>query len=472
MRKIKRMEYFIFIVFFLVCLLVLFKNKRLKLVEIPTGWILIAFLSKLTAGIILWYIYTYYYSDKKISDIYKYFYDGHQLAIILKNNPSDFIQVITGNLPNEIQNIETFEKMKFWVKPNSYGIYNDNQTIILIASMLNLATNNNLILAILLMSISSFFATIIFYKSLHTEIQWKRLFFLLIFFLPSITLWTSGLLKETIIFCALTCFMFFGIRILSKINLISTFGFIISCFVLLVAKTYIFGFVLPSVACIVIIKVFNIRNVKISFATLYAIILIFIITWSLVHNPVTYNYKNKTEIEKSKEFDRVNQISYQQNVLGNNYNLLEMLRFKQADYKHEARLANAKSLINTKKMDGQLSNFFACIPFGLSNGFARPHILEVNNFMLIFPAFENLFILILLLLVFAFPRKLNSEQHLIVFSLGTFVVITFVFLGLLVPVLGNLIRYKAPLLPILFYCILMLIDKNKLLVQFAKFNRR
>ena len=91
--------------------------------------------------------------------------------------------------------------------------------------------------------------------------------------------------------------------------------------------------------------------------------------WTYTHNPVIYNYKNKSESEKSKEYDRVNQISYQKNVLGNNYNILEMLRFKQADYNHEAKLAKAKSLVNTKKMNGELSNFFACIPYGISNGF-------------------------------------------------------------------------------------------------------
>lgn len=470
MTKIKQMEYFFLAFTFLVCLYLHFKNKRLKLEEIPSHWLYLAFISKVLASFSLWYIYTYYYPDKSISDIYKYFNDGHQLALIFKNSPSDFIRIITGNLPIKIQNIELYHQMKFWVKPNTYGIYNDNQTIILVASIFNLITNNTLLLAMLYMSICSFFATIILYKSLSRHIQWKQLFFILLFFLPSISFWTSGLLKESLIFCSLSLLIYFGVKIIEKFKWFTLACFSITSFGLLISKTYLFGFILPSISIIYIIYLLKINNVKIAFLSLYCFIILFIITWTYTHNPVIYNYQNKSEAEKTKEYNRVNQISYQQNVLGNNYNLLEMLRFKQADYKHEARLAKAKSLINTKKIDGQLSNFFACIPYGLSNGFARPHLLEANNPMLVLPAIENLLILFLLLVMFIFPRKLDYTNQILVFAFGTFIVITFIFLGLLVPVLGNLVRYKAPLLPLLIYCLLMLIDKNKLLAYLTKFR--
>jgi hypothetical protein len=204
----------------------------------------------------------------------------------------------------------------------------------------------------------------------------------------------------------------------------------------------------------------------------YTLIIFIVISWSINHNPITYNFNNKTKVEKKKEYDRVNQISYKKNVLGTNYNLLEMLRFKQADYKFEARLAHAKSLVNTKKLDGQLSNFFLCLPYGLSNGFSRPHIFEINSIITIYPALENLLFIVLFVALFIFPRKLNSNQQLIIFSLGTFIVITYIFLGLLVPVLGNLVRYKAPLLPLLFFCLLTMIDKSKALNFYHKYRRK
>jgi hypothetical protein len=113
-------------------------------------------------------------------------------------------------------------------------------------------------------------------------------------------------------------------------------------------------------------------------------------------------------------------------------------------------------------MNGELSNFFACLPYGISNGFARPHIFEIHSVTYILPALENILILILISLILIFPRKLNINQQILIFYFGTFIVITYTFLGLLVPVLGNLVRYKAPLLPFLFFSLLVLIDKSKI----------
>ncbi len=466
------MEYIYITLFFIVSIFLVYKSKYLKINEISFPLIIFAFIIKLIYGLAIWYIYTYHYSNKSISDIYKYFEDGRQLAIILKKSPADYFEILKGNLPKSVNSISYYHEMKFWVKPNSYGIYNDNQTIIIITSLLNLISNNQLVLATIYISILSFFATILLYKTLSSFLELKKIFFILIFFLPSIALWTTGLLKETIIFCSLALLLYFAKKLYYRFKLLNIIGFIISCFTLLISKTYLLGFMFPSIICVLFIKLLNSQNVKLFFISTYGLLIIFFITWSLAHNPIKYSYQNKTEVEKQKEYNRLNKLSYNQNVLGKNYNLLEMLRFKQADYKFEARLANAKSLISTKKLDGQLSNFFICIPYGISNGFSRPHIFEINSLLTIYPAFENLLFLIGLLFTFIFTKKLNVDQQIILFSIGTFIFLTFVFLGLLVPVLGNLVRYKAPLLPLLYFCMLLLLDKTKIESFIHKYIRK
>lgn len=472
MKKIKVVEYFIFLISIIGFSTLIINTQAFKTDDVSLKFIVLSFLFKLISGIALWYIYTYYYSDTSVNDIYKYFIDGKQLANIFKNNPSDFIAILRGkNIENQ-QNILLFKEMIFWVKPNSYGFYNDNQTIIILSSFLNLISNNNLLIAILYMSCISFTATFTLYKTLSPYLEWKKIFYLILFLSPSIALWTTGLLKETIILCSLTIVIYFTVKLITKINTLNIVGFVVGLLLLLLSKPYLFGFILPSVLCFGIIKLFKTTRIKLVFFSTYAFFLVSFITWSYTHNPVIYNFKNKTEIEKRNEYKRVNHISYEKNVLGNNYNILEMLRFKQADYKHEARLAKAKSLISTKKLDGQLSNFFACLPYGLSNGFARPHLLELHTSKLILPALENFLCIILVLLMVLFPRKLNIDQRFLVFYLGTFIVITFIFLGLLVPVLGNLVRYRAPLLPLLFFCLLTLIDKSKANIFYKKTLQR
>lgn len=456
------MEFIFITLFILVIIFLVYKTNSLKLDKISITLISFAFLVKMTSGITIWYLYTYYYPDHKISDIYKYFEDGKQLAFIAKNSPSDYLEILKGNLPTQKINLSYFHKMIFWVKPNSYGIYNDNQTIIVLASVLNLISNNQLLVASLYISILSFFAMILLYRTLSPYLEYKKMFFILLFCLPSIALWTTGLLKETIIFWSISTLLYFGKKLLYERNILVLFSFIFCSLILFISKTYLLGFLLPSIVCVLVIKIFKRKNIKLYFITTYIVLIITFITWCLNYNPVHYNFENKTKTERRKEYNRVNHISYNQNVLGNNYNLLEMLRFKQADYIFEAKQANAKSLIPTKKMNGQLSNFFTCIPYGISNGFARPHIFEANSILTLIPAIENFFILSLLFFAFLFSKKLDLNEQILLYSLGTFVVLTYVFLGLLVPVLGNLVRYKAPLLPLLIFCALILLDRSKI----------
>ena len=85
---------------------------------------------------------------------------------------------------------------------------------------------------------------------------------------------------------------------------------------------------------------------------------------------------------------------------------------------------------------------------------------------------ENFLIILLFIIILIFPRKLEVDQQNLVFHLGTFVVLTFTFLGLLVPVLGNLVRYKEPLLPLLYFCLLALVDKSKYQSFTSKITRK
>jgi len=471
LKKLKFVEHIIFLIIIIGFSTFIFKNQAFKTDDVSLKFILLSFLFKLISGIALWYIYTYFYSDTSVNDIYKYFIDGKQLADIFKNNPPDFIAILLGkNIENQ-QNVILYQEMIFWVKPNSYGFYNDNQTIIILSSFLNLISNNNLLISILYMSCISFTATFTLYKTLSPYLEWKKVFYIILFISPSIALWTNGLLKENLILLAITIIVYFTNKLRNKINLLNVIGYIIGLLALTLSKPYLLGFMLPSVICLVFVIYFKTQNIKKLFVFMYVFFIVLFITWCYTHNPVSYNYDNKTEAEKSIEYDRVNQISYQKNVLGNNYNILEMLRFKQADYKHEAKIAKAKSLIYTKKMDGELYNFFSCLPYGISNGFARPHIFEIHSFTYLIPALENFLVLLLFLLIFIFPKKINLNQKLLIFYYGTFIILTFIFLGLLVPVLGNLVRYKAPFLPILYFCLLTLIDKTKIQLFIEKIKQ-
>src|SRR5687768_2383080 len=59
------------------------------------------FLLKVTAGIALTLVYTYYYTDHTKADIYRYFNDSKIISSLLFQHPAIWLQVITGIGMNE-----------------------------------------------------------------------------------------------------------------------------------------------------------------------------------------------------------------------------------------------------------------------------------------------------------------------------------------------------------------------------------
>ena len=73
---------------------------------------------------------------------------------------------------------------------------------------------------------------------------------------------------------------------------------------------------------------------------------------------------------------------------------------------------------------------------------------------------ENLLVLFLLLIPFFFLKPTKNQMMFILFSMS-FVVIMFTLIGLVTPVSGALVRYKIPGIPLILFCIYLLMDWNK-----------
>ena len=239
-------------------------------------------------------------------------------------------------------------------------------------------------------------------------------------------------------------------------------------FFLLISKAYYAVFILPTICCIVINIFIKKINIKLIFRTVYLTLFSLFIYWALFHNPITYNYEGKNKKEQIEEYKKITSLSYERNVLGNDFNILEMLRFKQVDYRYEARVKKAKSTIKIKELDGNLINLFECLPLGLINAITRPSLIDINSPLILLPAVENTFILLLFFLAFKFKNQVTNDQRAIDLTLRYFTISMLIFLGILVPVIGNLVRYRAPILPFILILLLFRININ----QFTEYLRK
>ncbi|MFN5443408.1 MAG: hypothetical protein ACK48V_04190, partial [Crocinitomicaceae bacterium] len=143
------------------------------------------------ASISVWYIYTYYFSNTSLNDIYKYFNDGKILNDSFIKNPIETLKFIINGKSDEIRIFTS--KLQYWTKPNQYGLLNDNQTIILINFLLCFVSNNNLLIQSIIIASVSFYATLVLYRSVKSHfVVPNKILFLFMFFNPSYLIWTSG----------------------------------------------------------------------------------------------------------------------------------------------------------------------------------------------------------------------------------------------------------------------------------------
>ena len=74
----------------------MFKNKFFSTEGISAKTSVLLFNLKVAAGIALALIYTFYYTDRSLADIYKYFDDGQIIANLFLTDPLTYFQIVSG----------------------------------------------------------------------------------------------------------------------------------------------------------------------------------------------------------------------------------------------------------------------------------------------------------------------------------------------------------------------------------------
>jgi hypothetical protein len=131
------------------------------------------------------------------------------------------------------------------------------------------------------------------------------------------------------------------------------------------------------------------------------------------------------------------------------WSMLSTLQGKQFDFIQMANAVNAGSIVPIIPMDGRLTTVLVLIPLGIWNVLVYPSISMLKNVQSLLAFTENIVILLILLGALLRLRdiswKLDWRFPMLVFSLAVFSLV-----GMTAPVVGAMVRYKAPVLPFLW----------------------
>ncbi|HXP50669.1 MAG TPA: hypothetical protein VN922_11975, partial [Bacteroidia bacterium] len=184
--------------------IIILKTNLFKLNGLSNKYALVAFYLKLLFGVALWYIYAYHYKNRYTSDIFKYFDDGKLMFNVIHTNTSDFFKMLTGVADSNNVITGYYHSMKSWVNGHDSTLYNNSHFIIRLNAFFMFLSMGHYGVHVIFMCFISFLGLTFLYKAFYPYLTDKALYlFATIFLFPSVLLWSSGILKEGLVFLGL-----------------------------------------------------------------------------------------------------------------------------------------------------------------------------------------------------------------------------------------------------------------------------
>ncbi|MCK9612139.1 MAG: hypothetical protein PHR81_08735 [Bacteroidales bacterium] len=400
---------------------------------IKAYWLIVVFLIKLAAGVGMYFLYTYYYTDRATADIFKYFDDSKIMYDALWNKPIDFFKMLF-SIQNDTPYFNNYyHQMNNWFRVFESNIYNDSHTIIRLNAVLRIFSFGYYNVHTVFMCFLSLTGLVGIYKFfLPHFINKRHLLFIAVFLIPSVLFWGSGVLKEGILLFGLGILLYtlkcIGIRKKLIINLII---FHAAMFLLIHTKFYIFIIVSPLLFGYLWCRKDNSYRCYLKYALFIGIIILAGIN---IHH------------------------------IFPGYNAVQIIAQKQNDFVGLAKEMNSGSLTSDKLLKPELSDMILQAPVSFYNTLIRPYIFEAHSLIMIFAAIENMVILFLIIFCLVFARFKEANKSILIFC---FIIVTgtFILTGITTPVIGAMVRYKAPALPFLLIFLFHLLDKEKVFMH-------
>ena len=382
------------------------------------------FLLKVAAGIILTVVYTYYYTDQSKTDIYRYFNDSKIISSLLFHHPFVWLRVISGI---GIYDAEIFRHLlpTLYFSHSEADIVTNNTLIIRIASIFNYFSFYNIYTDTLFFNFTSFVGITMLFKVLKKYFrEFPQLLFIPLYLLPSVVFWSSGMLKEQLVFTFIGPLFAFSLCTKDEGNY--------KRWIMIVVLLYIVYCIKPSIAVCLLPALFfwviNCRKVKnkiyLSIAAVTLLCGLFFISDNSVCEKI---------IDKRNEFTLL------------------------------AIAENAGSYFDTEMYPTDCNHLVALIPKALSDSMLQPFIWDKGNFFQLLFSIENLaFILLLIYLLIRYFKRPDKDKTLTVTSFLVFAFLNYLVIGITVPITGAIVHYRVIATPFLFIGILFFINQAAL----------
>ncbi|WP_156027101.1 hypothetical protein [Sporocytophaga myxococcoides] len=387
---------------------------------------------KLIGALFLGIIYQFYYSG---GDTFNYFHDIKYIFDLFFSSPEEALKLIFLDINNfNYQILQHTSNLYFSQDPSSYFLIR----IGAILSVFSFGTYSIIGLFFAIISFSGLwkmYVTLIkIYPTLHKELA------ISIFFIPSVSFWGSGLMKDSLTLAALSF----------------AFSYFLKYFILKERKTLYLG--------IILIMLFVLKSVKIYIALCF-------IPAALIYLFVYFNFKIRSRTLRlfikpvflvtgfTLAFLAISKLS----ETDSRYSLDNFVQTakKTSSWISYVSVKEGGSYYTLGTYDASLSGMLKIAPSAVWVTLFRPYPWESKNIVMTLSSLESLIFLIFTLYVFrkgpvSLFRVINSDPYL---QFALLFALTFSFaVGVSTYNFGSLVRYKTPMMS--FYMSALFIINN------------
>lgn len=410
-------------------LLILWLIQRWRFFAIPgtkRWWFQVVFILKLIAGSVLFYFYSHA-EARGNADIFKYFDDSKIIYEAFWEHPSDFFTIMLGgDVSSEYFQEKYLQHAGHWYKVYDSQIFNNNRTLIRLNVLFRFVSLGAYHIHSLLMCFLSLIGLTALLKAFQPHVQHlEKWAFVGIFLLPSTLLWSSGVLKESLLFLWLGLFLLLLRKAFEVKSWRIVFLLLILVYLMFITKYYFLLALLPALIGLLISK----------------------------------KWKHTLALNYGVAIGACVGTAFLISALFPDFDFVKLFVGKRNDMIAHANAVNAGSLFDSNQLSANFGALFGYLPRALLDAIIQPLPWKTSNPLAIM-AFVEMVLLIGFGAMCWLKRKKDLPSSWLYF-LFTTIFITLIIIGITTPVSGTLVRYRVPVLPLMVIFALLIFDPQK-----------
>lgn len=403
--------------------LVVYRWSWFRIEGLSSKVVLGGFWLKLVFGFLFYLVYTHHYPADHSSDAFSYFEEGKILHAVFYENPTDFFRLLFTTNPTDPDLVKYVVDMDRWNRSVSYGVLNDNPTIIKFNALVLFLSLGYFHTHTLFMGFVCFSGLVLLYRffSRTTSIPPWQLFAAVIL-PPSLLFWSGGVLKEGLLIFGLGLLFFCISECMRKKFIAGIVGIVAAVILLLYAKAYVLIAFAPGILFYILVQLTSTKHLLLKFFGLQ--IALFTVVFTLGY-------------------------------WVDDYDVLYMFQLKQKDFYSLVNSMSVGSMISIPPINNTF-DIILLAPNALFITYFRPHLLEANSATFLAAALENVFYAFFILAAVLRFKKPTPKEAAVALMCLSCVMGLGVLVGLVTPVLGAVVRYKIPALSLLIIMCLII----------------